>query len=61
MASSFLAAQGPTKTTLQPGNSFFMSRAVKTMGVRVMEILLISLGYSFSIIECHAGQQEVAM
>ena len=28
MASSFLAAQGPTKTTLQPGYFFFMSRAV---------------------------------
>ena len=46
---------------VQPGCSFFMSRAVKTMGVRVMEILFISPGYSFSIMECHAGQQEVAM
>ena len=28
IASSFFAAQGPTKTTLQPGYSFFISRAV---------------------------------
>ena len=61
MASSFFAAQGPTKTTLQPGKSFLTIRAVNTMGVRVMEILRISPGYSFSIMECQAGQQEVAM
>ena len=61
MASSFFAAQGPTNTTLQPGSSFFTSRAVNTMGVRVMEIFFISPGYSFSIMECQAGQQEVAM
>ena len=38
LASSFLAAQGPMKAILQPGLRRFMSRAVSTMGVMVMEI-----------------------
>ena len=38
LASSFLAAQGPMNTTLQPGWRFLIRRAVSTMGVRAMLI-----------------------
>ena len=38
LASSFLAAHGPMKTTLQFLCSFFSRRAVSTMGVMAMEI-----------------------
>ena len=37
-ASSFFAAQGPTKTIFASGWSFLMRRAVMTMGVRAMDM-----------------------
>ena len=40
LASSFLAEQGPMKTTLQPGCFFLIRRPVRTIGVRAMEIAL---------------------
>ena len=38
LASNFLAAQGPMKTTLQSGSSFLIIRAVKTIGVNAIEM-----------------------
>ncbi len=61
LASSFFAAQGPTKTTLASGCSFFISLPVKTIGVSAIEMYGANSGKSFLAITDHAGQQEVAM
>ena len=61
LASNFLAAQGPIKTTRHPGRRRFCSRAVSTIGVMVMEIYGAKPGNSFLAITDHAGQQEVAI
>ena len=60
-ASSFFAAQGPTKTMRAFGCSFFMRRAVMTMGVSAMEMFSVNSGKSFLAMTLHAGQQEVPM
>ena len=60
-ASSFLAAQGPMKHIRASGSACFIMRAVKTMGVMVMEMFLARSGKAVFAIMLHAGQQEVAM
>ena len=61
MASSFFAAQGPTKTILALGFVSLTSLAVMTMGVSAEEMFSSNSGKSFSAIMRHAGQHEVAM
>ena len=61
MASSFLAAQGPMNTILPLGWSCLMSRAVRVMGVRAMEMQLAWSGKVFLAMTDQAGQQEVPM
>ena len=60
-ASSFLAAQGPMKHMRAVGSFCFIMRAVKTMGVMVMEMFLARSGKAVLAIMLQAGQQEVAM
>ena len=59
LASSFLAAHGPIKTTLQSGWSFLIIRPVKTIGVSAIEIQFAYSGKVFFAITDHAGQQLV--
>ena len=61
LASSFLAAQGPTKTILQSGSFCLISLAVRTIGVNAIEIHLACSGNNFLAIMDQDGQQEVAM
>ena len=61
-ASSFFAAQGPTKHTLHSlPNLRLTIRPVKTIGVNAMEIISGCSGTSFFAIADHAGQQLVPM
>ena len=60
-ASSFLAAQGPMKHIRASGSAAFTIRAVKTMGVMVIEMFLAMSGKRVLAIMLQAGQQEVAM
>ena len=59
IASSFLEAHGPMKTTLALGCSFFTMRAVATIGVSSWEMLSIIAGKYFFAMTDHDGQQEV--
>ena len=43
------------------GSACFIMRAVKTMGVMVMEMFFARSGKAVFAIMLHAGQQEVAM
>ena len=62
LASSFLAAQGPTKVILMSRPSLFLARrAVSTMGVMAMLMYWASSGNSFLAITLQLGQQLVAM
>ena len=61
LASSFLAAQGPTKHIRASGSAFFIMRAVNTMGVMAMEMLLASSGNRVLAIMLQLGQQLVAI
>ena len=62
LASSFLAAQGPTKVTLMSRPSLLLARrAVSTMGVMAMLMFWASSGNSFLAITLQLGQQLVAM
>ena len=60
-ASSFLAAQGPMKHIRASGSAALIIRAVKTMGVMVIEMFLAMSGNRVLAIMLQAGQQEVAM
>ena len=59
-ASSFLEAQGPIKTTLESGCSCLIIRAVATMGVSSLEILLMVSGKYFLASMDQDGQQDVS-
>ena len=59
MASSFLEAHGPMKTTFAWGCSFFTIRAVATIGVNSWEMFSIISGKNFFAIMLQEGQQEV--
>ena len=61
MASSFLAAQGPTKTIFASGCCVRIMRAVSVMGVSAMEMHSACSGNSILAITDHAGQHEVPM
>ena len=59
MASSFLAAQGPMKTTLAFGCSCLIVLAVATMGVSSWDTSSIRSGKNFLASIAQDGQQDV--